>query len=452
VVTLTIVLAELLSVLYGDWFHLQGGVFHELLDGTVLLGLTLPSLAYFFAKPLAAALREKALAEAALQEVCQGLEEQVRDRTARLGALNESLQASEAKYRSMLENSPTGIFILWEGRIVFGNTRFFDILHRGKEELPQLVPAQLVHPEDLPDLDLARAAPDAGETGWNCDFRVITATGEVRWVSGRFAPVPFMTGTALLGNVLDITDHHQAEAAVRESREALRMLSALRFTLLEEDRRRVARELHDGIGQSLTAIKIMVERAIGGPCWQPQGEAGELLPAVVPLLQQTVEEIRGICMDLRPSILDDLGLVATLRWLVREFQRTHPAIELKLTVRVDEAEIPKALKTSIFRISQEALNNIAKHAGASRVSVAFHASRGFLRLLILDDGVGLGARDAGPADRSGGLGLASMRERAEHFGGTLAVFSAGASGTTVAARWPLPGGSGEPAPDRPVRD
>jgi len=438
VVTLAILVAELCSINYGPWLGPQGGWFHESIDTLVILALTLPALSWFFARPLTAALRAKAQADLAMQRMCHDLDLTVRERTAQLESLNQSLRQSEANYASLLEASPTGVFILHGNRIVFGNHRFSEMTGRSLEALGRIAPASLVHPEDLPALVHIWNRRATGQSRWDCEFRVLAAGGALRWVSGRFAPIRFQEDTALLGNVQDITEHHQAEQEVRESREALRGLSELRFTILEEDRRRVARELHDGIGQTLSAIKFLVERTMNTQTLPTGGDPLDQLRGVIPLIQRSVDEIRRICMALRPSTLDDLGLLATLKWFTREFQATYPGIGLELAIAAEEALIPEALKTSIFRITQESLNNVAKHAQARKVAVGFQSSEGGLVLVIQDDGVGfdpLLPRDPG---RPGGLGFASMRERAEYFGGSLAISSAPGCGTTIRASWPEP--------------
>ena len=163
----------------------------------------------------------------------------------------------------------------------------------------------------------------------------------------------------------------------------------------------------------------------------------EVLHSVIPVLRQTVEETRRICMALRPSTLDDLGLIATLRWFAREFHKAYPHIEIDLDVGLEETEIPDLLKTSIFRIVQESVNNAAKHARADRIEVVLAWHLGEMVLTVKDTGVGFDPGVRPERSSAGGLGLESMKERAELHDGVLRIDSAPGRGTAVIARWPL---------------
>jgi signal transduction histidine kinase len=159
---------------------------------------------------------------------------------------------------------------------------------------------------------------------------------------------------------------------------------------------------------------------------------------VVPVIQGAVEEVRRISMALRPTTLDDLGLIATIAWFVREFQITYPHMEVRRLVEVEEFEVPDLLKTNIFRILQEAMNNAAKHSQATRIEVGLRQMIGDLQLQVGDNGIGFVQEELRGPTTSGGFGLVSMRERAELFGGSLIVTSSPSEGTMVLARWPLP--------------
>jgi len=437
VVALTTLLGEAICILLGEQLSSLAGLRHELLDAAVILAVTFPCLFYFFVWPMRRAIREREQAQDALEAVCQDLELKVHARTAMLESLNLSLGRSQAQYSSLVENSPTGIFILKGGRIVFGNNLFFEMLDLPKEERPDLDPAAFIHPEDLAPVQAIWKRRYSGEAaGADRDYRIVTAAGAVRWIHGRTTPFLFQEGLALLGNIQDNTERYQADKDLKESREALRLLSARLLAVQEEERKRVAQDLHDSIGQSLTAIKFMVERALKAGPRESEGAAA-VLPGVIPLIQQAVEETRRICMALRPSILDDLGLIATIKWFVREFQKTYPHIQVELTIELAESLFPGELKTGFFRIIQESMNNIAKHSEAARVDIGIRWEAGYLCLTVRDDGQGFDHQKPRDSERPGGFGLASMRERAELYNGTLAIESAEGKGTTLTARWPL---------------
>ncbi len=350
-----------------------------------------------------------------------------------------AIRDSEEKYSTVVESSPTGIFIYRNGRLEFANQRFYQMVGRPQEELIGRDVADLIHPDDWPMVrELWRRRLSGAGATQDYECRILHSGGEVRWISGRTALIRYGGGPALLGNIQDITERHKAEQALRDSRETLHRLSARLMSAQESERQRVARELHDSIGQSLSAVKFMVERALdeqSGGAGNPQGAT---LRTVVPVIQAAVEEVRRISMALRPTTLDDLGLIATIAWFAREFQGTYPHMEIERLIEVEEFEVPEALKTNIFRILQEAMNNAAKHSQASKITVALRQILGDLQLVVRDNGVGFNPGETRRNTSGGGFGLDSMRERAELFGGSLILTSSPGKGTLVIARWALP--------------
>ncbi len=351
-----------------------------------------------------------------------------------------AIRDSEEKYSTVVENSPTGIFIYRHGRLVFGNQRFFQMVGRSDSDLARMDVADLIHTEDWPmvrEMWRRRLAGTGASQDYEC--RIVHASGDVRWISGRTALIRYGGEPALLGNIQDITERHKAEQALRDSREALHRLSARLMSAQESERQRVARELHDSIGQSLSAVKFMVERALDEQHESDPGQQhGKTLQTVVPVIQAAVEEVRRISMALRPTTLDDLGLLATIAWFTREFQATYPHMEVERLIEVEEFEVPETLRTNIFRILQEAMNNAAKYSQASKITVALRQVLGDLQLLVGDNGVGFNPNEARRNTTAGGFGLASMRERAELFGGSLILTSSPGEGTMIIARWALP--------------
>ena len=359
------------------------------------------------------------------------------DITERKGA-ETALQDSEAKYSTVVENSPTGVFIFQHGKLVFGNHRFFQMLGRTLKDVATMEVADIVHPEDWPEVSelfRRRLAGQGATQDYEC--RILNALGEVRWIAGRSALIRYGSEPALLGNIQDITERHKAEEALRDSQEALHRLSGRLMSAQEGERRRVAQELHDSIGQSLSAVKFMVERALDEQEELVPGlERGKTLQAVVPVIQGAVEEVRRISMALRPTTLDDLGLLATIAWFTREFQVTYPNLAVVRQIEVEEFEVPDSLKTNIFRILQEAMNNAAKYSQATTVTVVLRQVLRDLQVMVVDDGIGFKTAERRTPDLTGGFGLVSMQERAELFGGSLIVTSSPGEGTVILARWP----------------
>ncbi len=236
----------------------------------------------------------------------------------------------------------------------------------------------------------------------------------------------------------DITQFKQTELALRRSEMELKALSSQLLITQERERKRVSQELHDGVGQALTAIGFRLKDI----CMQLEGgvvqeEALRNLKAVIPLAEDAVEEVRRIAMGLRPTMLDDLGLLPTINWFCREYQHIYP-IYVKKRVCVDEGDIPGDLKTDIYRIVQEALNNVAKHSRADFVSIVLERDGDGLKLVIEDNGMGFDTHmDGVPAcPKEGGLGIRSMKERVEISGGSFSIESSRGAGTRITASWP----------------
>jgi len=237
----------------------------------------------------------------------------------------------------------------------------------------------------------------------------------------------------------DITERKRAEEALQESEKQLRHLSSQLIVAQENERKRIARELHDGLGQSLTAIKFRVENFLQEISKSRVKTKAKTLEVVIPMVQESVREIRRIQTDLRPPILDDLGILATISWFCREYQTTYSRIRIEKQIDIQEQEVPESLKMVIYRIMQEALNNISKHSQADLVHLALRKTDGELELSIQDNGRGFDLPEVRSVESpERGLGLSSMRERAEHSGGSLLIESAKGKGTRIQVRWTVP--------------
>ena len=216
----------------------------------------------------------------------------------------------------------------------------------------------------------------------------------------------------------------------------LRIVTTQLLNAQETERKRLARDLHDSVGQSLAAIKFKVEDSLESIA--QDGGVRHSMEKIVAMLQYTIEETRKICQGLRPSILDDLGAVAAISWFCREFQSLYSTIRIEKSIDIDEQEVPEHLKIVIFRIMQEAFNNIAKHSQADRVQICLHRSGPHLRLVIADNGKGFvpgGEPIQHLSTGTGGSGLEGMRERAELYGGLFELQTAPGRGTAIEVRW-----------------
>ncbi len=221
------------------------------------------------------------------------------------------------------------------------------------------------------------------------------------------------------------------EDDLRESENRLHHLSSQLLVAQENERRRIARELHDSIGQSLAAIKFILEKKLN-QLSNGIASPGITLEDVIPMIQKAIEESRRISMDLWPSVLDDLGILSAISWFCRQFGMVYSSISIEKQLDIREDEVPVPLKVVIYRVLQETLNNIAKHSQAEQVYISLWKQDGKIELTIEDNGIGFD-----PETSRKGLGLVSMKERVEFSGGMLAIESDLGSGTTIRATWTI---------------
>ncbi|MBS4095531.1 MAG: sensor histidine kinase [Sulfuricella sp.] len=222
-----------------------------------------------------------------------------------------------------------------------------------------------------------------------------------------------------------------------DSPHEVRQLSAQLLAIQEYERQRIAVDLHDGLGQSLSLIRFSLEEASRLMASGTHGEAGDTLRRLIPRVKNAISEVRRISMNLRPSTLDDLGILATLSWFFREFEEACRGIIVEKHFYVAETDVPAPLKLTIYRLLQEAVNNIVKHAGANWIRVGLDKADDAIHLSIEDNGQGFDPVEAG--QRSGfnkGLGLLTMKERAILSGGTYTLESAKGHGTRIRVYWP----------------
>ena len=214
---------------------------------------------------------------------------------------------------------------------------------------------------------------------------------------------------------------------------SLQELSRKVLSAQEDERKYLAKELHDSIGASLTAIKLSLERKLEA---MKKGSTVEDIPVedIISMVQRTIRETKRMQMALRPPILDDLGIFTAIRSLCREFHRANPSVDIQPTFHAEEQEIPEHLKIVIYRISQEALNNIIKHSHADKVSITASRDKEDLELLIEDNGSGFDLREV--IEEARGMGIASMKERAQYSGGAFSLISKKGKGTVIRVSWP----------------
>lgn len=231
-------------------------------------------------------------------------------------------------------------------------------------------------------------------------------------------------------------ERKRAEEELRESHRRLKALSSQLLSAQEDERKRIAKELHDGIGQILTAIKFGVENSLQKAACSGDHPCQQSLTAVISVIQNGIDEIRRISRDLWPAVLNDLGILAAISWYCREFQNIYSGMQILREIDVSEEEVPEQLKITLYRILQEATNNAAKHSKGDLVSLSLKKIHAQLELTVRDNGQGFDPGDPLARQKSRrGLGLTSMRERAELSGGLFSIESVLGKGTVIRASW-----------------
>jgi two-component system sensor histidine kinase UhpB len=269
-----------------------------------------------------------------------------------------------------------------------------------------------------------------------------------RWYIARALPLEGGESGAVVSH-RDITDRMMTHIALDHAHQRLQVLSKRVLNVQEEERRRISRDLHDDVGQSLTALKIGLHRLAQD---STAGHAG-LVAECLGIADATLDRLRELALELRPPQLDQLGLAEALGWLV-ERQRNATGLEIDCHIAGMESRRPPAfLETACYRIAQEALNNATRHANAKRIAVQVDWNGRLLKLRIRDDGVGFDAEAARQrALKSGSLGLISMEERAHLAGGRMKLRSVLGGGTTLSVVFPVNGTASPDAgsPDLPA--
>ena len=242
------------------------------------------------------------------------------------------------------------------------------------------------------------------------------------------------------GVCIDITGRKKVEVALHATERRIRRLSHRLLEIQENERRQIARELHDEIGQILTATKIDLEVIRRN---QLPDELIHRLNDDIMMLDACLSEVRNLSLELRPSILDDLGLIAALRWQLERFQHRAGFAGNLIAEGISE-RFDTDLETASFRIAQEALTNIAKHGKAHHVEIEMKQNPAELTMSIRDDGMGFDVdRAMAEAVRSKTFGILGMQERVSLLGGSLEFKSVVGKGTTVSARLPIGESNGE---------
>lgn len=400
-----------------------------------------------------------------LQKYSSELERRVRKRTEKLVRVNEkltrqinkrvvaeeSLRKSESLLRKVLETLPVGVWVVDRDGRIYDCNPAAERIWKGADYVGidgydryKGWWADSGKPIEAGDWAAARAVT-RGETSIDELIEIECFDGSHKIIRNSAAPL-FDAEDRILGAIIvnqDVTDRVAAEQSLRESEARLRALSKQLLTAQEEERKRVARELHDSIGSSLSAIKFRLSYLMDQV--PIRSKTRSLLNELVGLVTQSIEDSRRIMAALRPAVLDDLGLLAAVQWFCKQFESLYGNIRVSRTMSVEEADVAEHFRVVIFRIVQESMNNAAKHSEAKKIHVSLGKKNNHIELRVEDDGKGFEVGSAFPAsDHSTGLGINGMRERAELSGGTFSILSTPGRGTLIRASWPAASATVDP--------
>jgi signal transduction histidine kinase len=229
----------------------------------------------------------------------------------------------------------------------------------------------------------------------------------------------------------EIEEHRETEIALRRSENRMRNLSRKILDAQENERKFLAQEIHDSIGGSLAAIKFALEEKLESMGQNPSPEVISL-EKIISQVDETIKESRRVSASLRPSLLDDLGLLTTISWSCRQFEELHPHIQTEQQLEVDEDEIPEMLKIVVYRVLQEAMTNAAKHSDAGRIRLHMVKIDNRIEFSVTDNGCGFDpAKTMADPTATSGLGLSGMDDRTALCGGKFEITSEKGKGTTV---------------------
>jgi PAS domain S-box-containing protein len=387
-------------------------------------------------------------AEAELSRARDALEQQVEQRTRQLAESNArlsaqvderrraeaKLQASEARFRTIVETSPIPLCItsMPEGVILYANEPLRELfgIDTGIGTLTNIVDFYV----DPGDRDRLVSHLRTEGSFNNSEVQMRRMNGSAFWAMATARVATFGDAPAIYVGLSDITSRKRIEQELFESRNQLRELSAYMEAIREEERKRIAMEIHDELGQLLTALKMdvsLLKMRLG-----KDPDAMRKAEDMRELVEKTIWMVRNVANHLRPVALN-FGVVSALEWLVEDFMRRH-GIPCQLHINGGEPVLPEACATAVFRIVQASLTNVGRHAHATRADVTLTSTAAALELHVSDDGCGF---DPNMARTGYSYGLLGMQERARLIGGAMTIDSAQSMGTAISIHIPLAGGA-----------
>lgn len=366
--------------------------------------------------------------------------EQLLTELTRLRLQNREFEASETELKRVAEELRVlheaafeGIMIHEKGVLLKANDQYFKIFGYQPGELigKQVLPLT-VQPESL-DFKTRRTTPDGVTT---YEITGVKKSGETFLTEVRGKLVQYQGRNVRAVAVMDVSEQRKVEKALRESEERLRFLSSRLFLASEEERSRLAKELHDSLGHDLAMLKSRL-RSMSRKLEETDDPLLESTGDTLEMVDQIIKDVRRLSRDLKPTILEDLGLFASIQQLVENFTREH-LINIELDMEDIDHLFQKDAQLNLYRIFQESLTNISKHSGAKNVVVTIKNEAGNIAFYVKDDGKGFELKKAMSRKlHEKGVGLTAMKERMNMMGGMFNVDSQPGKGTVIKFTVPI---------------
>jgi two-component system, NarL family, sensor histidine kinase UhpB len=345
------------------------------------------------------------------------------------------LAQSRERFNTLAKVSTVGIFLTAsDGFCLYVNDTWTVIAGLNPEQALGEGFLTTIHPHDKKRVQAEWSKSVQQGKSFKSEYRIQHPDGKELWVLSQALPEIFESGevAGYVGTITDITDRMNSEIQIDQSRKQLRALSVRLQTVREEERTNISREIHDDLGQALTGMRmdlVWLIRQLNST----DGKIRDRLTSLMALTDSTIHKVRKIATDLRPGILDDLGLAAAIEWQSKDIT-DRTGIQCNFQSLLDDLELDGKLSTAFFRIFQESITNVLRHAQAKKIDINLRREGNAILLTVQDDGKGISQHEINNPRSVGFLG---MRERAAVFNGEVTVFGTPHQGTIVRVKIPL---------------